>query len=40
MKTILIKLVVCTIAFSGGIAWGIAVEAGETGVTLATMFGG
>ncbi|WP_430403762.1 hypothetical protein [Hyphomonas sp.] len=39
MKNILIKFVICTIAFSGGIAWGIAAEAGETGVTLATMFG-
>ena len=38
MKNVLI--VVCTIAFSGGIAWGIAAEASETGVTLATMFGG
>jgi len=40
MKNILIKFVICTIAFSGGIVWGIAAEAGETGVTLATMFGG
>ena len=40
MKNVLIKFVVCTIAFSGGIAWGIAAEASETGVTLATMFGG
>ncbi|WP_277813160.1 hypothetical protein [Hyphomonas johnsonii] len=40
MKNILYKLVFCSIAFAGGIAWGIAAEASESGVTLATMFGG
>lgn len=39
MKNIMIKFVFCAAAFSGGIAWGIAAEAAETGVTLATMFG-
>lgn len=40
MKNILFKLVFCAVAFSGGIVWGIAAEAGETSVTLVTMFGG
>jgi hypothetical protein len=40
MRNILIKFVFCAAAFSGGIAWGIVAEAGETGVTLAAMFGG
>jgi enoyl-[acyl-carrier-protein] reductase (NADH) len=39
MKSIFMKCVFCAVAFSGGIAWGIAAEAAETGVTLATMFG-
>ncbi|MEH6808677.1 MAG: hypothetical protein V7651_07470 [Hyphomonas oceanitis] len=39
MKSILMKCVFSAVAFSGGIAWGIAAEAAETGVTLATMFG-
>ena len=39
MRRILLKLFVCTTAFTAGIAWGVVAEATENGASLAQIFG-